>query len=506
MIITQQPTIRAGAIPRVWKPVETPKRPLREELDDAVLLKLTSLCCASTYKRWKNPAVMLADPELGTATDRIYFRREEGEDFWRFLALSLLPLNYLLIALWAVVLLIPLIVAVFLLEALLEAKLGYPYHFALWIIATSPTWLWWLGAVALGLGLLVGAFIAFAPGCASGRAFGLVDADKKRAIVVFCGSVFFDNLAINALVFPCYFPFYVPLSHLGFNRAWDHIKPQVVAWLKKAVDEGRVKEIVFTGHSLGGAMAQIAARDLSGEFPVSHVLSFGSACIGGRGMLERFKHAAAVGGQLNDKTRHFTYSGDVMPRIPPIMIFSHVGKRFRLWNSGRLEEGTEGGLIKSYGVFILNKMAALESVLVSMARKLKRRISGSKSREEPDWFIDGKRVIPLNSPDNPFNSAGSSLGSMADRQARITRAVERLTKAMWMFPGAVVPLLGAVVFVLLALPIITLVTISVYYVVAFWKGLKHQHGAANYRDAFKSYTTVLERAASNSESPSLEHQ
>jgi hypothetical protein len=48
-----------------------------------------------------------------------------------------------------------------------------------------------------------------------------------------------------------------PLRHRGFQRAWDALKPKVYEWLTKH----KPSTIFVTGHSLGSAIATIAAYD-----------------------------------------------------------------------------------------------------------------------------------------------------------------------------------------------------------------------------------------------------
>lgn len=104
MIITRQPTIRTGAIPRVWLPVPAPSRPLQEERDDAALLAQLALLCANSYDTHKRTAVeyFLNDSKLNYATHRQAFGRGKGRLFWRPLAFILMPFNCLAILVWLV--------------------------------------------------------------------------------------------------------------------------------------------------------------------------------------------------------------------------------------------------------------------------------------------------------------------------------------------------------------------------------------------------------------------
>jgi hypothetical protein len=458
MIIDERPTVRTGAIPRTWVPVPAPPRPPQEEREDAARLKQLSLLCANSYdsRKKKREAVeyFLTDSELNYATHRRAFGPSSGQRFWRPLAFVLMPFNYLVIWFWFLVLIVPLIAIGFFTEALLEYNVGWSSHFFTWILASSPIWLYRLTLGVAGLGLLVGAVIAFAPWLASGRAFGLVDPTTSRAIVIVRGSEKYHNLTINALVWPYFFP----LRHLGFHRAWDHIRPEVRQWLKDVVSEGKAKEIVFTGHSLGGALAQIAAFDLAGEFAISHVVSLGSACIGGRGMRRRFAaREVAGGGRLN--ARHFTYTLDMMPRIPPSSIFCQVGRRFRLPESGGPVEGIESGLLKSSWDYFVNTMSFFGTHFMTMATKIKRAI---------------RRLL--------------NLPSKQESRMTFHELVNDFSNVVQTFPYLILPVLFAGTIAVVTFPFIFVATLYWYYFVMFRTGLSAQHAVSNYRDAFQRYS------------------
>jgi hypothetical protein len=458
MIIDERPTVRTGAIARTWVPVPTPPRPPQEELEDAARLQQLSLLCANSYdsKKRKRQAVkyFLTDSELNYATHRRAFGPCSGRVFWRPLAFVLMPFNYLVIWVWFLALMAPLIAIGFLTEALWEYKVGWSSGFFIWILTTSPIWLYRLTLGVAVLGLFVGAVIAVAPRLASGRAFGLVDPKTSRAIVIFRGSEKYHNLTINALVWP----FFFPLRHLGFHRAWDHIRPEVRQWLKDVVSEGHAKEIVFTGHSLGGALAQIAAFDLAGEFAIGHVVSLGSACIGGCGMRRRFDERKVAGGDpLN--ARHFTYKLDMMPRIPPSSIFRQVGRRFRLPEFGGPVEGIEAGLFRSSWDYFVNILSFFASLFMEIATKIRSAIR---------WLLN--------------------LPSKQEDRMTFHELVNDFSNLVQTFPSLILPVLFAVIVAVMTFPFIFVATIYWYYVVMFATGLSAQHAVSNYRNAFQKYS------------------
>jgi pimeloyl-ACP methyl ester carboxylesterase len=359
MIITQ-PTVRTHAIPRPWIPQLTEPMPPEQQRLDAALLQRTAMLCAESYRK---PAAFAAGKGFDYISERKPFGRGTGPFFWRLAALAMMPVNYMILALMIAA---PVVVAIglaALTQVLLQLLIGVTSHFWTGLLVDVPHWLWILLKAAALLGLFVGALTAVAPGLASGRAFGVVDAENNRVTVIFCGSKLWENLTINSLVWG-HLP---PLRHMGFYRAWDHLQPAVRSWLEKVAGEGTDKEIVLAGHSLGGALAQISALDLAADFRISHVISLGSACIGGKTVRRLFmERQVKGGGLLHERARHFTYTEDLMPRIPPVSIFSQAGRMLCLLGNGELLEGSEGSVIDGFKLLLAKIVSAFASLFAAI--------------------------------------------------------------------------------------------------------------------------------------------
>lgn len=112
-----------------------------------------------------------------------------------------------------------------------------------------------------------------------------------------------------------------PGRHVGFSIAWAALKNQVEDWLAEALEQRAIEQIVYSGHSLGGAMAQIAAFDHArletkyekdrGIAPslVGAVVTFGAPAVGNEEFAEEY------GKLLGDRTVLLESSGDLVPRI-----------------------------------------------------------------------------------------------------------------------------------------------------------------------------------------------
>jgi len=128
--------------------------------------------------------------------------------------------------------------------------------------------------------------------------------------------------------------------HRGFQGALDSVWPQ----LQAAVDSlGPSKKLFFCGHSLGAALAQLAAHRFAlGAYPVAGVYVYGSPRVGNRDFMDAYNEL------LEEKTFLHINNKDVVARIPPrILGFNHLGGSPRLF-----DEGHAISLIpKSRGIF-----------------------------------------------------------------------------------------------------------------------------------------------------------
>ncbi len=97
--------------------------------------------------------------------------------------------------------------------------------------------------------------------------------------------------------------------HAGFLAAYRAIEDELAQWLGAAAGGG----VVFTGHSLGAAVATIAAA----SHPGSLLVSFGSPRVGDRGFAQLFDGRAV---------RRYVDCTDLVTAIPPALVgYAHVG-------------------------------------------------------------------------------------------------------------------------------------------------------------------------------------
>lgn len=104
--------------------------------------------------------------------------------------------------------------------------------------------------------------------------------------------------------------------HKGFQKALESIWPQLI----KKIDKNT--RLFVAGHSLGGAMAILAAHQLTLEnYTVAGVYTYGSPRVGNRDFKKAYDEL------LKDKTfLHINFT-DIVPTAPPeILGFAHPGK------------------------------------------------------------------------------------------------------------------------------------------------------------------------------------
>jgi hypothetical protein len=116
--------------------------------------------------------------------------------------------------------------------------------------------------------------------------------------------------------------------HIGFSETYEGVRTRVMDRLDKD------KTLVITGHSLGGAVATLAALDLKGQgYKVHSLYAFGCPRVGD----EEFKK---VYGNAGIPTFRFVNAFDIVPRIPTIG-YVHVGLPLFLSDKGELLEKQE---------------------------------------------------------------------------------------------------------------------------------------------------------------------
>jgi pimeloyl-ACP methyl ester carboxylesterase len=131
---------------------------------------------------------------------------------------------------------------------------------------------------------------------------------KTVGVVSFRGSTTLDNWETDFDLLPTNYP-EAPgaLVHSGFLKSWNAVKEEVIAAVRKL----GVTRVVVTGHSLGAALAQLAAVDLQREkFAATTLIDFGQPRVGNKAFAD---YAATL---LAGRSWRTVNEADPVPHVP----------------------------------------------------------------------------------------------------------------------------------------------------------------------------------------------
>ncbi len=117
--------------------------------------------------------------------------------------------------------------------------------------------------------------------------------------------------------------------HAGFKHALDEVWDEIKATLDSLSKESPNKTLWFTGHSLGAALATLAANRYPGQ---QGLYTFGSPRVGNLEYANDFQEMAY----------RIVNQNDIVTTIPPMGLFKHVGdfkyinSDDEIWDSPRL--------------------------------------------------------------------------------------------------------------------------------------------------------------------------
>ncbi len=125
--------------------------------------------------------------------------------------------------------------------------------------------------------------------------------------------------------------------HNGFWTAWKSVRGKVLDELQSAVTNKQT--IWFTGHSLGAALATLAARDMPKKFKPAAVNTFGSPRCGSPQYVKAY----------NVHVKRFVNENDIVPHVPLQGMFQkykydHVGQRRIMQPDGKITSSSAAWL------------------------------------------------------------------------------------------------------------------------------------------------------------------
>ncbi|MBE9179894.1 lipase family protein [Oculatella sp. LEGE 06141] len=117
--------------------------------------------------------------------------------------------------------------------------------------------------------------------------------------------------------------------HRGFQSAWEGVEDRVIKRLRQwNLDQPSPLPLLITGHSLGGALATVAAASLVKRgFNVQGLYTFGQPRVGDLIFVRE------IGQLLKGKVFRFVNNNDVVPHVPPpylpwnpTRLYTHMGQ------------------------------------------------------------------------------------------------------------------------------------------------------------------------------------
>lgn len=190
-----------------------------------------------------------------------------------------------------------------------------------------------------------------------------VDNQNKLIVLSYRGSVSVSNWIGNIdVVFNDFALCSGCQVHAGFLSSWNDSKEQVIAALSQAKTLHPDYTIIFTGHSLGGAISTLAAAELRQQgfsaalvgMLVRHLTSeltigkytFGSPMVGNDAF------ANFVTNQSGGNYR-ITHAYDIVPKLPGYMLdYRHVSPEYWITSDSGVTVGS-GDISVSNGIFDL---------------------------------------------------------------------------------------------------------------------------------------------------------
>lgn len=156
--------------------------------------------------------------------------------------------------------------------------------------------------------------------------------------------------------------------HQGFRDALDRVWTPLAAALAPLTAS---RTVWFTGHSLGGALATLAAARVP---DTAGVCTFGSPRVGDR------RFAAAFDDRFGARSLRYVNDTDVVPHVPPGVppIYTHVGDLRQITPDGRIT--SQAPMLAHFFREVFGNMGPVQEVVQGLHTGAMRRA--------PDFFLD----------------------------------------------------------------------------------------------------------------------
>jgi len=130
----------------------------------------------------------------------------------------------------------------------------------------------------------------------------------------------------------------LPKVHKGFFKQFESLKYEILDILNIYMFESTQPSFIFTGHSLGGALATIASTYFGHTYPSVYntCITFGSPRVGNQNFVNCFDTV------INRSERYVNYE-DPIPDLPLALYYKHVsGLKYITKNNEIIDNHNEG--------------------------------------------------------------------------------------------------------------------------------------------------------------------
>ncbi len=118
-----------------------------------------------------------------------------------------------------------------------------------------------------------------------------------------------------------------PKRHLGFFLAWKSVREAIRSYLETY--KGEYDQVRIGGHSLGGAVANVAAQELAASYPVHSVITFGAPLAFSASSAKTYDETKVADDRpdaLGIRTIQVVNGRDIVTKLPPFLGFRGVGQ------------------------------------------------------------------------------------------------------------------------------------------------------------------------------------
>ncbi|KAL9612996.1 MAG: hypothetical protein Q9167_002429 [Letrouitia subvulpina] len=167
-----------------------------------------------------------------------------------------------------------------------------------------------------------------------------IDTTKSLIVLSFRGSHSLPNWITNIRFLPINTPNICPTCSVsrGFYESWTEAKPSVLAALNRTQASYPSYKLIVTGHSLGGAIAAIAAAEIRNLGTNADLYTYGQPRIG-EAEVSQFITDQNKGGNYR-----VTHTNDLVPKLPgqgfpvsPVFNFKHISPEYFITSPNDVE-------------------------------------------------------------------------------------------------------------------------------------------------------------------------